>query len=26
LTILTRMEIEVEDLVKKTHAFRIKAG
>jgi endonuclease III len=26
LTILTRMEIQVEDLVKKTHAFRIKAG
>jgi hypothetical protein len=26
LAVLTRIETQVEDLVKKTHAFRIKAG
>ena len=26
LVLLTRIEMQVEDLVKKTHAFRIKAG
>jgi hypothetical protein len=26
LMLLTRIEVQVEDLVKKTHAFRIKAG
>ena len=26
LTLLTRIEDQIEDLVKKTHAFRIKAG
>jgi hypothetical protein len=26
LAVLTRIEAQVEDLVKKTHAFRIKAG